>query len=167
MQALQDSDLVRTSDAVVVARGPVSSLLAQYYLESYSLKCLFLMDPILLQGSAYEEDKEDDDEGATALVSQVSQWFPDDPDSLERFRSDRLLVEANAVPMMVVRTISSHCPSAWESAAQRVADRHGDADGMYGIVPVVDLTDHVTRGNDELASRLVNRIDEWIDEAIY
>ncbi len=170
LQALKASPLPIMADAILVARGPCSSLLAQYYLESFSLKGLVMLDPILLQ--------EENDE-SLLLSSLVSNIYKDDQESLERFRSRRLLVEANSVPMMVVRTIVSdkdttttatttsrydHC-SAWKASSLHVAERHGDTDGPYGEVPVLDIVD--SADSEAFVTNLLAHIDHWIDQDLY
>lgn len=156
LEALKASQLTSISDAILVARGPCSSLLAQYYLESFSLKGLVVIDPILLQ-------EQEETEESKLLYSLVSEIYSDDLDSLERFHS--LKVEPNAVPMMVVRTISDDSKhlSAWKSSSLHVAERHGDPDGPYGSVPVLD------RSNDEseaFCHDLLEHINNWIDEEL-
>lgn len=150
LQALKASRLPGISDAILVARGPISSLVAQYYLESFFLKGLVMIDPILLDDNNNEEK---------TLSLLVSSLYRDDDDSIERFRSERLLVESNAVPMMVVTTAVGN--PAWTRASRFVAHRHGNADGPYGTVPVSDLS-----GNETEGVELLERIDDWIDKAL-
>lgn len=162
LEALKASQLPMVADAILVARGPCSSLLAQYYLESFSLKGLVMIDPILLQ---------QDNESENLLSLIVSSIYSDDSESLERFRSRRLLVEPNAVPMMVVRTISEkdghHYPS-WKSASLHVAERHGDPDGPYGSVPLLDVplsdSSNSSSNYESFAASLLDEIDKWIEE---
>jgi len=176
MQALRDSSLPGVSDAVLVARGPVSSLCAQYYLESFSLKGLVMIDPILLDDDDCENNSAgQDNENNNNLSALISKLYSGDADSAERFRSKRLLVEPNAVPMMVVATIAGGDSSEndnrlasgstnWKSLSRFVADRHGDPDGPYGSVPFVELTGN---DGDATTAELMDRIDGWIDEELY
>jgi len=160
LEALKASRLPMVADAILVARGPCSSLIAQYYLESFSLQGLVMMDPILLQ----QQEKEKDEKLLSSLVSEI---YKNDDESLERFHSRRLLVEANSVPMMVVRTISEtddnddHYPE-WKSSSVHVAQRHGDADGLYGEVPVLDVVDN--KDEKALVANLLQHIGDWIDQ---
>ena len=165
LEALKASSLPNMADALLVARGPLSALCAQYYLESFPLKGLIMIDPVLLEG--------DNSSDETALFSFVAnQVYPNDADSLDRFRSERLLVEPNAVPMMVVRTISEEIGlvdwrAAWRLSSQHVADRHGDNEGPYGIVPVVDMVESSTtdyKDDDMFATLLLEDINRWVDE---
>ena len=55
VNALKASQLSRIHDAVLVARGPFSSICAQYYLESLPLQGLVLVDPILLGDDDYDD----------------------------------------------------------------------------------------------------------------
>jgi hypothetical protein len=160
LQSLKASQLPGFSDAILVARGPVSSLIAQYYLESFSLKGLVMIDPILL------DDSDDENSDLSLLVSSIYRDSDDDDsDSIERFRSNRLLVEPNAVPMMVIRTVRDDHP-VLESSARFVAQRHGAPNGPYGTVPFADLI-HDENGNetsnDNVANALLHRINEWIE----
>ena len=179
LQSLKASRLPEFSDAILVARGPVSSLIAQYYLESFSLQGLVMIDPILLGDNANGNDGDDDDNGGddnggdgetinsddekivSSLVSSIFRDSNDDNDSIDRFRSQRLLVEPNAVPMMVVRT-ARNASAALESSACFVALRHGASDGPYGTVPFVDLSKEI----DHVPNALLHHIDEWIDKAL-
>ncbi len=166
LEALKDSSLPNMADAILVARGPVSSLCSQYYLESFPLKALIMIDPIL-----FRENSNGDEAALYSFLSK--QVYPNDTDSLDRFRSDRLLVEPNAVPMMVVRTVPEE-PSmmewcaAWRSCSQNVADRHGDHEGPYGTVPVVDLAKRSSMiddsDDDKNTILLLEQINQWIEE---
>jgi len=156
LQALKSCRLSSISDAILVTRGPVASLCAQYYLESMALQGLVMIDPILM------DDEDNGHEEISSLLSRLYQQPTDDEDK-ERFRSSRLLVEPNAVPMMVVMTIPDS--KAWSHSSQFVAARHGDPDGPYGIVPIVDLTEmDETEANS--ATTVLDRINEWIDQSL-
>lgn len=156
LQALKSCRLSSISDAILVTRGPVASLCAQYYLESMALQGLVMIDPILM------DDEDNGHEEISSLLSRLYQQPADDEDK-ERFRSSRLLVEPNAVPMMVVMTIPDS--KAWSHSSQFVAARHGDPDGPYGIVPIVDLTEmDETEANS--ATTVLDRINEWIDQSL-
>jgi len=156
LQALKSCRLSSISDAILVTRGPVASLCAQYYLESMALQGLVMIDPILM------DDEDNGHEEISSLLSRLYQQPTDDEDK-ERFRSSRLLVEPTAVPMMVVMTIPDS--KAWSHSSQFVAARHGDPDGPYGIVPIVDLTEmDETEANS--ATTVLDRINEWIDQSL-
>ena len=169
LEALKASQLPSISDAILVARGPVASLCAQYYLESFSLQGLVMIDPILV-----DDDKDDDDkEAISSLLSRIYNDDDDDDDKEARFRSTRLLVEPNAVPMMVVLTVPND--EVWNRASRFVAARHGDPDGPYGIVPIVNLAESKNaNAEDETEDNVaattttiaLDRINEWIDETL-
>eukprot|EP00532_Pseudo-nitzschia_australis_P012023 CAMPEP_0168223478 /NCGR_PEP_ID=MMETSP0140_2-20121125/11368_1 /TAXON_ID=44445 /ORGANISM="Pseudo-nitzschia australis, Strain 10249 10 AB" /LENGTH=375 /DNA_ID=CAMNT_0008153435 /DNA_START=11 /DNA_END=1135 /DNA_ORIENTATION=- len=155
LQALKSCRLPSISDAILVARGPVASLCAQYYLESFSLQGLVMIDPILM------DDGDNDDEAISSFLSRLYQHTDDDDDDdddKERFRSSRLLVEPNAVPVMVVLTIPDN--KAWNDSSRFVAARHGDPHGPYGIVPIVDLTE-MDETEENSAITVLDRINEW------
>lgn len=156
LQALKSCRLSSISDAILVTRGPVASLCAQYYLESMALQGLVMIDPILM------DDEDNGHEEISSLLSRLYQQPGDDEDK-ERFRSSRLLVEPNAVPMMVVMTIPDS--KAWSHSSQFVAARHGDPHGPYGIVPIVDLTE-MDETEVNPAITVLDRINEWIDQSL-
>ena len=169
LQALKASELPGIGDAIVVARGPVSSLCVQYYLESFSLQGLVMIDPVLIDDTGVG-DADGDVNQASSLVSRI---YPRDDDDTERFRSSRLLVEPNAVPMMVISTVPNN--ESWNRSSRFVAARHGDHDGPYGAVPVVNLSSRTENPEkidtaedikEALALQTIDRINEWIDEAL-
>lgn len=160
LQALKTSPLPTLSDAILVARGPLASLCAQYYLESFSLKGLVLIDPVLIMDD--DEDGNDKD-GKDDLFALLERICLHKKDELDRFRSKRLLVEPNAVPMMVFSTASDD--HALKQSSRSVAARHGDPDGPYGRVPIVDLGKE-TRQN-EVPLIVLDAINKWIDETVF
>uniref|UniRef100_A0A7S3V5W9 Uncharacterized protein n=1 Tax=Chaetoceros debilis TaxID=122233 RepID=A0A7S3V5W9_9STRA len=166
LQALKASPLSSIHDAILVTRGPLSSLMAQYYLESLSLQGLVMIDPILIDDdeNITASEGNDNDSVANFVTSTLMQSQEDM--SMHMFQSSRLLVEANSVPMMVM---TSKNDARWNEASKFVANRHSDEDGIYGIVPIVDLADNdcYDDGVDrELKEVIVvlDHIHDWIDE---
>ena len=164
LQALKASQLSSINDALLVARGPMASLCAQYYLESFSLQGLIMIDPILVDDDVDDNNDDNDNEAISSLISRIY-----DGEEKERFRSTRLLVEPNAVPMMIVLTVPND--DVWNRASRFVAARHGAPDGPYGVVPVVDLTGEKNADDDETeekaaATIALDPIIEWIDETL-
>jgi hypothetical protein len=126
VNALKTSDLPKMTDAVLVARGWFSSLCALYYLESYPLRGLIMVNPL-----SFHLDDVDDDVQHQSFPQFILH------ENWRRFENcDPLWLEPNAVPMMVVSTIPT---TPWLRAAHNVADRHSDEDGPYGMVPVINL----------------------------
>lgn len=143
-------------DAILVCRGPLSSLCAQYYLESYPLQGLIMVDPILIDDDDDDDvnsnkdrtdlDENDDDaddennnDTARRLIeeSMLDAGVVESEEELQHFHSNKLLLEPNAVPMLVLLSIPN---LSWNNVAiKNVAERHGDERGPYGRVPVVQL----------------------------
>jgi hypothetical protein len=158
LKSLKDSELPTINDAVLIARGPVASLCAQYYLESCSLQGLIMIDPILVNDTPRDNDGDDDDTIAL-LRSRIFRGNDYDQDQ-DRFRSTTLLIESNSVPMMVVLTVPNN--NVWNRASRFVATRHSNPDGPYGMVEIIDLT---TTINDEKKKKK-NRNDHDVNNKI-
>mmetsp|Transcript_19266 Transcript_19266/g.44631 ORF Transcript_19266/g.44631 Transcript_19266/m.44631 type:complete len:394 (+) Transcript_19266:172-1353(+) len=162
LQSLTSSQLPTISDAILVARGPVASLCAQYYLESFSLQGLIMIDPILVDDSEEGGDgNSSDSEAITSLLYRIYQG--QDCDDMDRFRSARLLVEPNSVPMMVILTVPND--HAWNRSSRLVATRHGDPDGPYGSIPIVDLT-NLDVTEETMAMTVLDCINTWVEESL-
>jgi hypothetical protein len=169
VNALKTSDLPKLSDAVVVSRGWFSSLCALYYLESYPLRGLIMVNPL----SFHLDDVDDEQHHSFPQFILHENWH--------RFENcNELLLEPNAVPMMVVSTIPA---TSWIRAAHNVADRHSDEDGPYGMVPVIDLnhldeqdrrkfeSHQVAKGvslgeTDRHMDMLIYVMNQWIEEEV-
>ena len=149
------STLAHVSDTILVARGPISALCAQYYLESCSVKGLIMIDPVLIdeQHLSSDIDPDPNDNVNDALISSLSSYlidnnnnnnnairnsigdlYRDDCDSLQRFLSTRLQVEPNAVPMLIIRTTTTtkhanntNTTSPFQSACGAVAGANNKA----------------------------------------
>jgi hypothetical protein len=162
-------------DAVLVCRGPLSSLCAQYYLESFSLQGLVMVDPILTNAerAPHHSDRHLEE-------SMIAAGIVRGEEELKLFHSENLLLEPNAVPMLVLLSIPD---ISWNRAAtNNVAERHGDQRGPYGLVPVVHVgisssseqqdgelacTDHGNgRGVATSAKEALATIEKWIDEIL-
>jgi hypothetical protein len=181
LEALKASNLPRIHDAILIARGPIASLCAQYYLESFSLLGLVMVDPILLDNDDNDDDDDNDNDNDNNNVDRsllrevMSNMVVDDTD-WKRFENCKLLLEPNAVPMMVILATEN---ASWKKASKKVADRHSDLDGLYGIVPVVDISEEghnqdigITtsisseRNEQNMANLLVDHVNEWVDNAV-
>jgi hypothetical protein len=61
----------------------------------------------------------------------------EDSVELQYFDTNKLLLEPNAVPMLILLSLPN---PLWNTAAMNnVAKRHGDTNGPYGLIPVVHL----------------------------
>ena len=166
LKSLKHSELPTINDAVLIARGPVASLYAQYYLESCSLQGLIMIDPILINDNPRDNnDGNDGDDDTIALLrSRILHDNEHDQDQ-DRFRSKKLLIESNSVPMMVVLTVPNN--KVWNRASRFVATRHSNPDGPYGMVEIIDLTT-ATTANEKKKNKNKNDHDvnnKIIDEA--
>jgi hypothetical protein len=154
------------SDIVLITRGPVSSLCAQYYLESCSLLGLVMIDPILLSD---DDDDEQINNNSTSIVANIMIHTDDDR---KRFRNSSLLLEPNAVPMMVV--LSQQDDVDWNRSSRMVARRHSDGvmngGGPYGgDVPIVDLKKKEDGDENSTAPEhdlLMDIVNEWTDDIL-
>jgi len=178
LQELKD-DLLLLNDAVLVARGPLSSWRAQFYLESFSLKGLIMVDPALLEKGVFggheaeaiaklqehsgdgdgdgdgNGDGDGDGRGGTSSGDlERACWN----DLFRGAQERRLLLEPDVVPMLVLHT---HDNAACERSVVRVAERHsGDEGSRFGDVTVRP----VPQGDNN--ERLMTEIDEWIESIL-
>jgi hypothetical protein len=155
-----------SSDIVLITRGPVSSLCAQYYLESCSLLGLVMIDPILLS----DDDDDDENNKNDSIIIRTGIVFFNDNDR-KRFRNSSLLLEPNAVPMMVV--LSQQDDVDWNRSSRMVARRHssdvGRNGGLYGDVPIVDMMNEEDGDEKSTApeyDRLMDIVNEWTDDIL-
>lgn len=139
-------DLATLSNVVLVARGPLVSLLGQYYLESLPLAGLVMVDPILISHV-----------GPLQKIKYSLQPHSLQHEFVERIltcQEDRpLKLEPRAVPLLIFRTIND---PMFQEAADDVALYHGD-----GEIPVHDIS-----STEQDALDTIERIAEWIDESV-
>lgn len=149
------TDIAQIPDAVVVARGPRSSWIAQLYLESLYLRGLVMVDPIMLDRPGEVEDEaiaaiSNDLSTSNLQTGDVAEWS-----AFVQEAQDRVLrLEPSSIPMLV---LNSH--QGLLEASKYVANRHSDRDGPYGEVPIVKVDDspeHHQKG-------IIAEIDGWID----
>jgi hypothetical protein len=152
------SDLNPINDAILVTRGPLSSWCAQFYLESYPLQGLVMVDPVLL-------DKVDGDDWA--VTTRIQEYGGPDVVPSREFnqwkrifqgaQSRKLKLEPNAVPMLVMYSPNDQ---ACRLNAMEVAKRHSDDEGRFGDVPVKGLI------QNKNTNEAINEIDSWIDSIL-
>jgi hypothetical protein len=158
-QILQElkADVSAINDAVLVTRGPLSSWCAQSYLESFPLQGLAMFDPIQLDQM---DDNLEADEISTWVETMTLGNSNEDVQNWKRLveeaKDRKLRLEPNAVPMLVFSTTNS---DVCKTAATSMAQRHGDGDGLYGHVPLIDATDVNT-------DMIIAEIDAWVDTII-
>jgi hypothetical protein len=170
-------------DVVLVSRGPISSLCAQYYLESCPLLGLVMIDPIPLDHTTEENDVDEstydiDDFNSipTVMKNWIDFWDHQIQYGNSRVATRPLLLESNgAVPILVMTTSSSSSSSSsspsssssslwWNEASHQVAQRHSDID-LDVIVPVIELTSLSSQPEDQ-ATEVLEVLDNWIDEIL-
>jgi hypothetical protein len=148
-------DLPTIHDAVLVARGPLSSWCSQLYLESFPLQGLVMVDPMLINqvdaATMHTMFQEMLPSGYTSQV-ELGHWNG----LINGAQARELKLEPNAVPMLVVNVEDGE---AWKRAAHAVARRHSDNEGPYGDVLVKELSPK------EIAD-VIPEIDSWIDSIL-
>jgi hypothetical protein len=155
-----NTELPAFHDAVLVARGPFVSWYAQFFLESFPLKGLVLVDPLCfdrvrgdeqdLATNRLERDLQDHGLESAREFQQLQAIY----NGLE---TRKLKLEPNAVPMRVFQTLPD---PGYASAAVETAERHSDPDGPFGIVSVRDFS--LSNNIDEIMIDIRN----WIDQDV-
>lgn len=158
------ADLPDIHDAVLVTRGPIASRVALFYLESFPLKGLVMVDPF-----SFDRPHKNDDEDNRFFSQQVLQNFGlTSKDMLEmeeialcqrliqEASEKHLKLEPNSVPMLVVQSTDNPMIAA---NCQQVAERHGDPDGPFGEV----MLKQILGGDPELT---MSEIDDWVESIL-
>jgi hypothetical protein len=135
------ADVGKIPDALLVARGPQSSWVAQLYLESLFLRGLVMVDPVL-----FDHPTQIVQENLNALWNADSDRFA--TDAQER----RLKLEPNSVPMLVMSSRKTVL-----EASRMVAARHSDQSGPYGEIELIEILDEKNQLN------IIKTIDDWVD----
>ena len=138
-------DLASMTNVVLVARGPVASLIAQYYLESLPLAGLVMVDPILYPFPKLEFKKGSMQDTFMKEIFAGKETRP-------------LKLEPGVIPMLVFRSLVD---PTFEKAAEAVALRHSVPDGAYGKIAVHDLP--VT---NEAVLTVIDIVSDWIDDRV-
>lgn len=147
-------DLSSFHDAILVTRGPIASWVAMFYLESLPLNGLVAIDPIQFDDLMHAKDvigvdRCGDVEGEYHLFLEASK--------------KKLKLEPNAVPMLILDSLTGGPiggrggPSREE--CERVARRHGDENGPYGLVMVQECP--ATN-----PGAVIEIIDEWVESIL-
>lgn len=144
--AQMEQDLASQMNVVLVAKGPLVSWLAQYYLESLPLSGLVMVDPIEITHNT---------------AAGLKLFYPPNAteqqllDSICCGHNDRpLLLEPGILPMLVLSTRKDFVHNAsW------IASRHSDPAGEFGKFEVTEVEG---ASNNEVT----NLIHCWIDEKV-
>lgn len=143
-------DLSGLPNPVLIARGPLVSLVAQYYLESLPLAGLVLVDPIL-------SSHKDALRKIEPVLDKSSAQYKFASSFLTGAETRPLKLEPGVVPLMIFHSLDH---SLFQQAAHDVAFRLGDSDGTFGDVPVHDITPE----QDKMVE--IDFITEWIDDSV-
>ena len=138
-------DLAMMPSIVLLARGPVASWVAQYYLESVPLAGLIMVDPVLEPSSELLEE----------LKSLYSDVAVQELNLLNRIQSGAesrpYLLEPGVVPMLVLSSINR-----LQEVSRSIAHRHSNPSSPFGEVQVGT----VESGDP---SELIN---DWIEDVV-
>jgi len=163
-------DLASVPDVVLAARGPWSSWLAQWYLESLPLRGLLMVDPLVFDrgadgARAFEREYRDVDGKADAPEYRLFREY------MEHWDHWTLRLEPGSVPMLVARTRTE--PAFVEGAAE-TARRHRlhaeDVEDSLMSLPVFvyePSANDVNEGADiEEATTIIDEMVRWIDDRV-
>lgn len=142
-------DLSQVPDALLVARGPFSCWSAAFYLESFPLLGLIMVDPI-------QFDEEDPVATEKFFADGWGFQVHENPTLkllLEESQTRTLRLEENAVPMSIYQTSTGLVAT---EASKLVAARHSHTDGPYGI-----LSSKLIENADP--DVVLEEINEWVD----
>jgi hypothetical protein len=143
-------------DAVLVARGPWMSWMAQFYLESLPLKGLVMVDPIPLDS---RNDANLFELQYKKLGLETSLEFRLFQEFAEHWGHWSLQLEMGSVPMLVIQSMDR---PAFRKAAEATARRHGSKDSQFGPVPILKLLE----GKENTPQDATNIIGEWIVDQV-
>ena len=158
LQHVKD-ELPPIHDAVLIARGPIASWMALFYLESFSLLGLVMVDPLQLDQEHLQHETAVDE--LFALQSDKSDSTSHDESiDFKRYRSlikeastKELKLEPNSVPIMVIQTVDS---PLFRDNCKTVAERHSNSNGPHGQVPI-----HQAFGKDP--EYVMEVVDHWVE----
>ena len=150
------NDLATIHDAILVTRGPIATWVALFYLESFSLKGLVMIDPIPFDRLAHPAEQ---------IVLDLKQVSTHSNNKLDISYYDpiiheaclkKLQLEPNSVPMMVIQSIHD---DNLATLANQMAERHSDPNGPFGMVEMVSiLQDH--------PHLIMEKFDAWIESIL-
>jgi hypothetical protein len=182
-----------SAHAVLIARGPIQCLVAQYFLESSPLAGLVLIDPLLLpnDGRRYMSTTtiaKAESRWTTSLMelmSIIEQLYPPPKNNdeisflhslIQQESSRPLQLEAGAVPMLILYSDNDTIHrDRYRICAERTGAYHtfvgGDAD-HYDQVPVIKIPKKKNKKNDDSydddddLQSTMRLIYEWYDEVV-
>lgn len=149
-----EQDLATLPNVVMIARGPLVSLIAQYYLESLPLAGLVLVDPVLINHKDVLQ-KLETRLGQASIQHEFVESLLSDGNATRPLK-----LEPGVVPMLVFQSLQDEC---FRKASNDVALRHGDPEGIFGPIPLHDVSSS-DRETEALAA--IDVITEWIDDSV-
>lgn len=170
-----DIQSLEQPNVILLAHGPIPSLVAQYYLESFSLAGLVMIDPFLVPFS-----KESLESSGRELLQRMNEndgeWiWNDDRTTLESIMSSitthseiedslrTLKLESGSVPMLVLST-QQHSSLVLHTNLKKnldeIAQYHSHEHYTFSPVKVITL-----EGKDnDLYQSMVKEVYTWIDD---
>lgn len=145
-----DTFLPSMQNVVLVSRGALVSLMAQYYLSSHSLAGLIMVNPVLMD--------------STSVLWKLYGDIPSgstEHDFVERILTGKetqsLKLEPGTAPTLVIQSVQDR---DFQKAANDVALLHNDPNGRFGEVLVHDMSE------TEDAMEAIDTICDWIDNRV-
>ena len=118
LNALTDDlqlDIGRTTGSILVTYGAFTGIIAQYYLESWALSGLVMIDPVLPLATQFESRIDNGGEEAKLIRSQFD----------DSVANRKLKLEPGSAPMLILSCCSSSGDDDFlAGTAQAVADYH-------------------------------------------
>jgi hypothetical protein len=157
------ADLPAIHDAILVTRGPIASWVALFYLESFPLKGLVMVDPISFDHRKNEVGDDDVEKFSREILQHFGSTEKKKTEEIAAYRflvqeaaAKRLKLEPNSVPILVVQSIDN---LVFEASCQQVAERHSDPDGPFGEVMIKQVF-------DDDPDPAVYAIDDWVESIL-
>jgi len=185
---VQDMEELCDPNIIVITRGPIPSLIAQYFLESRSMAGLVMMDPFLvpfskddLQSSAQIYSKYLQQHGSSFEVHGGTNYNTEYqmiqsilPPNLGGMENPRILrLEPGSVPMFILYSNQHHFPEniqhnqeqsfSTQKHAEMTSKYHSGSDEKEGPfhVPVTYLDENQRKDDNQIAQEIYNWIDKF------
>jgi len=140
-------DLMQHPSIVLVARGPLVSWVAQFYLESLPLSGLVMVDPFVEPSTEIMKEIrrqyriENTCTSDVGLLTQIESGF----------ETRQLKLEPGVVPMLV---LMSQKNEHMRRASKLTAERHHDPNGSFGVQ------------SDDIDVNPIAQIQTWIENEV-
>ena len=183
------SALSEPAYTILIARGPLQSLIAQYYLESLPLAGLVMIDPLILpddgrSGVHVVERLKESIHGLSTTINDTtkSEWSPFkklQPDdlvvasnnismsselnvlhALPQMTSRPLYLEPSSVPIIIFHSRCDKHQDFYENCANSSAEFHGVDESHIFCIPI-----NSTGAED--VSWVMDRVYNWYEDSVY